>query len=61
MLERRKTEHWYELFTLGAESQVGHGNSLEYQHEYNECNRRDESAKECARQDNVDKTKAKGT
>jgi len=34
---------------------------LEHKHEYNERNRRDESSKECARQDNVDETKAKET
>ena len=45
--------------SLRSGSQVGHGNNLEHQHEYNECNRRDESAKECARQDNVDETEAK--
>jgi len=34
---------------------------LEHQHEYDECNRRDESSKECTRQDNIDETKAKET
>lgn len=61
MLKRRKTKHWYKLFTLGAEGQVGHGNNLEHGHEYDECNRCDESAKESARQDNVDETEAKET
>ena len=32
-----------------------------HQHEYNECNRRDESSKERAREDNIDETKAEET
>lgn len=39
----------------------GYGDNLEHRHEYNESNRGDESSKECARQDNIDETKAKET
>jgi len=39
----------------------GHGDNLEHRHEYNECNRRDESSKECARENHIDEAKAKKT
>lgn len=63
MLERRKAKHWYQLFTSEAELDVRwcHVDNLEHRHEYNECDCRNESSKECAGQDNIDETKAKET